>query len=188
MIGVLALQGAFLEHRQILEKLGESTIELRQKSDLEQDFDGLILVGGESSVQGKLLRDLGMYQPLKEKILGGLPTFGTCAGMILLAKDLDNSDSLYFQTMDIHVVRNAYGRQLGSFQAKEQFADCGEIPMSFIRAPYIKSAGSTVEVLATVDGKIVAAREKNQLVTAFHPEVTSDSSVHQYFVGMIAGK
>lgn len=185
MVAVLALQGAFLEHRQMMESLGEPTLELRQKSDLDQEFRGLILPGGESSVQGKLLRDLEMYEPLKEKILGGLPVFGTCAGMILLAKELDNSKTLHFQTMNIHVVRNAYGRQLGSFQAVADFASQGEIPMSFIRAPYIKEAGESVEVLASVEGKIVAAREKNQLVTAFHPEVTSDTTVHEYFLKML---
>lgn len=185
MIGVLALQGAFLEHRQMLESLGVTTCELRQLPDLNQDLDGLVLPGGESSVQGKLLRELNMFAPLQEKIRAGLPTFGTCAGMILLAKELDNSETTHFSTMNVHVVRNAYGRQLGSFEAEESFADCGNIPMSFIRAPYLKEAGEGVEVLAKVDGKIVAAREKNQLVTAFHPEVTKNTSVHQYFLNML---
>ncbi len=185
MVAVLALQGAFVEHRMMLESLGVPTCELRQKADLEQELTGLILPGGESSVQGKLLRELDMFAPLKEKIQGGLPTFGTCAGMILLANELENSETTHFSTMNIHVVRNAYGRQLGSFEARCNFADCGEVPMSFIRAPYIKTAGDGVEVLATVDDKIVAAREKNQFVTAFHPEVTYNTRVHNYFIGML---
>lgn len=185
MIAVLALQGAFLEHRQILSKLGMPTLELRQKADLDQDFQGLILPGGESSVQGKLLKELDMFAPLREKIQGGLPTFGTCAGMILLAKDLDNSETTHFATMNVHVVRNAYGRQLGSFEATAPFAQGKEIPMSFIRAPYVKTAENTVEVLATVEDKIVAAREKNQLITAFHPEVREDTTVHEFFLKML---
>ena len=114
-IGVLAVQGAFAEHRKSLEKLGVETFEIRQLRDLEQDFDGLVLPGGESTVQGKLLHDLGLFVPLRERIESGLPTFGTCAGLILLAEKLSNDGHTYFATTPVTVERNAYGRQLGSF-------------------------------------------------------------------------
>lgn len=185
MVGVLALQGAFLEHRQMLDMLKIPSFEIRQLSDLEKPMDGLILPGGESTVQGKLLRELSLFQPIQEKIKNGLPVFGTCAGMILLSKELENSEATHFATMDITVIRNAYGRQAGSFQTVASFGDMGEIPMSFIRAPYIKSTGKDVETLATVDGNIVAARSGTQLVTSFHPEVTNSTKVHEYFTKML---
>lgn len=185
MVGILALQGAFQEHADMLSLLGVPSFEIRQLADLEKPMKGLILPGGESTVQGKLLRELGLLQPLQGKISGGLPTFGTCAGMILLANALETQEPTHLATMNITVLRNAYGRQLGSFETTAPFANKGEIPMSFIRAPYIKEAKDGVEILAEVDGKIVAAQQGNQLVTAFHPEVTSNCSVHQYFVNML---
>lgn len=185
MIAVLALQGAFIEHRKMLEKLQEPSFEIRQLADLDKPMDGLILPGGESTVQGKLLRELGLFEPLKEKITQGLPTFGTCAGMILLAKQLENSESTHLKTMNVTVMRNGYGRQLGSFETVSTFGKESDVKMSFIRAPYIQEVGEGVEVLATVDGKIVAGRQGNQLATAFHPEVTSDTRVHQYFLSMV---
>lgn len=184
-IGVLALQGAFIEHEQMLAKLGAASFEIRQQRDLENAFDGLIIPGGESTVQGKLLRELGLFEPLKERISGGLPVFGTCAGLLLLAKKIQNDDRLYFASMDITAVRNAYGRQLGSFYTQAEFKGLGRIPMTFIRAPYITSVHGGAEVLATADGKIVAAKEGNLLVTAFHPELNDDLSVHRYFTQMV---
>lgn len=184
-IAVLALQGAFIEHVQMLAKLGVSTIELRQKSDLGKPFDGLIIPGGESTVQGKLLRELDMLDDLKARIENGLPVFGTCAGLILLAKSIQNDERTYFATMDIVAVRNAYGRQLGSFYDECKFEGIGKIPMTFIRAPYIDSVSDGVEILAECRGNIVAARQGNQLVTSFHPELNDDLSVHQYFVDMV---
>jgi 5'-phosphate synthase pdxT subunit len=181
-IGVLAVQGAFAEHRQILEKLGVETFEIRQLQDLEQDFDGLILPGGESTVQGKLLHDLGLFEPLRERIENGLPTFGTCAGLILLAEKLSNDGHTYFATSPVTVERNAYGRQLGSFYTEENFERIGKIPMTFIRAPLIQRASQDVQILATVQNQIVAVRYKNQLAISFHPELNSDLRVHQYFV------
>lgn len=181
-IGVLAVQGAFAEHRQILEKLGVETFEIRQLRDLEQDFDGLILPGGESTVQGKLLHDLGLFEPLRERIESGLPTFGTCAGLILLAEKLSNDGHTYFATTPVTVERNAYGRQLGSFYTEENFEGIGKIPMTFIRAPLIQRASQDVQILATVQNQIVAVRYKNQLAISFHPELNSDLRVHQYFV------
>ncbi len=181
-IGVLAVQGAFAEHRQILEKLGVETFEIRQLQDLEQDFDGLILPGGESTVQGKLLHDLGLFEPLRERIENGLPTFGTCAGLILLAEKLSNDGHTYFATSPVTAERNAYGRQLGSFYTEENFEGIGKIPMTFIRAPLIQRASQDVQILATVQNQIVAVRYKNQLAISFHPELNSDLRVHQYFV------
>ena len=184
-LGVLALQGAFVEHEQMLDKLGVSSFEIRQSVDLNKSFDGLIIPGGESTVMGKLLVELNLFEPLKEQIENGLPVFGTCAGLLLLAKSIENDNRLHFATMDIKAVRNAYGRQLGSFYAEENFAECGKIPMTFIRAPYIESVSGDVEIMASVDGNIVAARQGNQLVTAFHPELCEDLSMHRCFLEMI---
>ncbi|MBP1755712.1 MAG: pyridoxal phosphate synthase yaaE subunit [Firmicutes bacterium] len=185
-IGILALQGAFEEHKKLLERLGAECFELRQKSDiLNTSMDGLILPGGESTVMGKLLRELDMFELLHGRIIQGLPVFGTCAGLILLAKDIVNDPVTHFATMDISVKRNAYGRQLGSFYRDEEFVGIGFIPMTFIRAPYIEKVSGDVEVLARVEGKIVAARQKNMLVTAFHPELTDNCSVHEYFLNYV---
>ena len=184
-VAVLSLQGAFIEHEKMLEKLGVDSFELRKKSDLEKNFDGLIIPGGESTVQGKLLRESDMLDDLKSRIENGLPVFGTCAGLILLAKHIENDERSQIATMDIKAVRNAYGRQLGSFYDECDFKGIGKIPTTFIRAPYIAEVGKGVEVLSVCKGKIIAAREKNQLVTAFHPELNSDLSVHKYFIEMI---
>ena len=183
-VAVLALQGAFLEHEKMLEKLGADWFEIRQPRDLDRPFDGLILPGGESTTMGTLLRDLDLYEPLGAKIQSGLPVYGTCAGLILLAESVDGGVPC-FATMDIAVKRNAYGRQLGSFYTEAQFQGLGKIPMTFIRAPYIAAAGPKAQVLAEVDGHIVAARQGNQLVTAFHPELSDDLSVHRYFLNML---
>ena len=185
-IGILALQGAFEEHKTMLERLGAECYELRQQSDLvAHSIDGIIIPGGESTVIGKLLRDLEMFDLIKVRIQEGLPVFGTCAGMILLAKHIVNEPYTYLALMDINVVRNAYGRQLGSFQVMAEFQGVGSVPMTFIRAPYIDEVGKDVEILAKVGGRIVAARQNNMLVTAFHPELTQDSKIHEYFLEMI---
>lgn len=186
-IAVLAVQGAFLEHEKILERLGAEWFEIRKKDDLNQPFDGLILPGGESSVMGRLLHDLDLFDILKEKIQNGLPVYGTCAGLILLAKRLTNDDRLHFATMDISVKRNAYGRQLGSFSVDSVIEDVGTVPMVFIRAPYIEDVFGSTRILATVNGNIVAAREGNQLVTSFHPELTDNLKMHEYFLNIVKG-
>ena len=188
VIGVLALQGAFLEHEKMLEKLNVDFIEIRKKEDLKTHIDGLILPGGESTTIGKLLKDLDIYEDLKLMIQQGLPTFGTCAGMILLAKKLYNDDTVHLGLMDIEVKRNAYGRQLGSFVVNQDFQNMGVIPMVFIRAPYIQSVKENVEVLCVVNDNIVGARQDNMLVTSFHPELTSSTKVHEYFINMIKEK
>ncbi|MFT8704066.1 pyridoxal 5'-phosphate synthase glutaminase subunit PdxT [Bifidobacterium aquikefiricola] len=184
-MGVLALQGAFIEHEHMLAKLGIRTVEIRQRRDLEQHFSGLILPGGESTVQGKLLHDLDMAEPLRQLIAAGLPTFGTCAGLLLLAKHVEDGDT-HLALMDITARRNAYGRQLGSFFTKGEVTGVGTIPMTFIRAPYIESVGKKVQILSEVRGHIVAARENNMLVSSFHPELNDDLSLHRYFVGMLS--
>ena len=187
-IGILTLQGAFLEHGQMLEGLGAEHFEIRQLDDLNRPMDGLILPGGESTAMGKLMDCLEMLQPLRERIAGGLPVFGTCAGMILLAKDRGDEPRRFLQTMDIRVLRNAYGRQLGSFFTRGTFAGMEDVPMTFIRAPYIEQATAPdVEVLATVDGHIVAARQRNMLATSFHPEMNDDPRIHRWFLEHLVG-
>lgn len=188
LVGVLAVQGAFREHREALAKLGIASKEIRHRNDLHEHVDGLIFPGGESTAMGKLLCELDLFAPLQKLIAAGTPVLGTCAGMILLAKDIEGNTP-HLATMDICVKRNAYGRQLGSFQTKSTFGDLGEIEMIFIRAPYIAHITSNVadvEVLAEVDGHMVAARQGNQLVTAFHPELADDLLVHRYFMNMIS--
>lgn len=187
-IAVLCLQGAFIEHIHMLEKTGAEAFEIRQRRDLlSRSYDGLIIPGGESTVIGKLLGDLGMTEDVRSMIEGGMPVFGTCAGLILLAKKIENDSRVGLGTMDIAVRRNAYGRQLGSFSCTAEMKGVGMIPMTFIRAPYIERVFGKAESLAVVDGHIVAARQDNQLVTAFHPELTDDTRVHEYFLGMIRG-
>lgn len=185
VVAVLAVQGDFAEHEAVLDSLGAQYFEIREKSDLNKHFDGIILPGGESTVQGKLLRELDLFDTLKEKISQGMPVFGTCAGLILLARALSNDENVYFGALPVCVKRNAYGRQLGSFYAEEEFKGIGKIPMTFIRAPYIESAAPEAEVLATVDGNIVAARKDNVLGISFHPEVDDDTRVHKYFLDMV---
>ena len=188
-IGVLALQGAFAEHIKMLEKLGVESFEIRKKNDLDNavnnnGIDGLIIPGGESTVIGKLLYDLDLFDDIKKLILEGLPVFGTCAGLILLAKEIENDSRTYLGAMDIKVRRNAYGRQLGSFFTESEFKGVGVIPMTFIRAPYISSVGKNVEILSEVDGNVVAAKENNILVTSYHPELNDNLKVHEFFVEM----
>lgn len=183
-IGVLAIQGAFAEHIATLERLNINSFEIRKKSDLNKPIDGLILPGGESTVISKLLENLDMMDTIKDYINGSLPVFGTCAGLIMLAKDIENSKTTNLATMDVSVVRNGYGKQINSFNTKSKFQD-KLIDMHFIRAPYIKETGNSVKVLSVVDNKIVAIQQGNQLATSFHPELTEDTTVHKYFLDII---
>ncbi|MFS9297476.1 pyridoxal 5'-phosphate synthase glutaminase subunit PdxT [Streptococcus oralis] len=190
-IGILALQGAFEEHEKVLDKLGVTSVEIRNLDDFQQhqsDLSGLIMPGGESTTMGKLLRDQQMLIPIREAILSGLSVFGTCAGLILLAREITSQEESHLGTMDIVVERNAYGRQLGSFYTEAECKGVGKIPMIFIRGPIISSLGEDAEILATVDDQIVAAQEKNMLVTSFHPELTDDVRLHQYFINMCKEK
>ena len=178
-IAVLALQGAFIEHEQRLQSLGCAAIELRQAADLERSFDGVVLPGGESTVQAKLLHDLGMFEPLRQRIAEGLPTLGTCAGLILLAD--------HFRTLPVTVRRNAYGRQLGSYHAEGCWENTNEaIPLTFIRAPRIEALGPGVEPLVTLDGTPVAVRHRTQIGAAFHPELDSDNRLYEAFLERVA--
>lgn len=181
-IAILAVQGAFAEHRAKLEALGAECMELRKKEDLQTAFDGLVLPGGESTVQGKLLKELDMFDFLKEKIAGGMPVLATCAGLILLAGKLSNDDHVYFGTLPVTVRRNAYGRQLGSFHTFQEMKGLGNVPMTFIRAPYIENAAENVEILAKVDGKIVAVKYGVQYGLSFHPELDGDNRIHELFL------
>ncbi|MGN0888983.1 MAG: pyridoxal 5'-phosphate synthase glutaminase subunit PdxT [Kiritimatiellia bacterium] len=184
-VGVLALQGAFIEHESRIAELGATPFEIRTRTDVESPFDGLILPGGESTVQGKLLHELELFDPLRRMIGAGLPVFGTCAGLILLARRIQDDPLVHFGSLDVVVERNAYGRQLGSFQAEGPFAGGASIPMSFIRAPAIREVGSGVDVLASENGIPVAVRQGNILATAFHPELDPDTTIHSYFLSMV---
>ena len=186
-VGVLGLQGSIEEHMKSLSKIeGVRPCLVKTKEDLDK-VDGIILPGGESTTIGKLLRDFGLLNPLRERIQNGMPVWGTCAGMILLAKDIVEQDDKYLQVMNIKVRRNAYGSQLDSFVTKLKIEEVSdkEISLVFIRAPWIEEVGDDVEVLAKVDSHIVAAKSKNMIVTSFHPELTQDISFHKYFVDII---
>ena len=186
-IGVLAVQGAFAEHIKRLKELGIDSVELRKKDDIDKPFDGIILPGGESTVQGKLLKELDMFDTLKNMIKNEVPVLATCAGLILLAEKLENDSHTYFGTLPVTVKRNAYGRQLGSFFTEEDFKGIGKIPMTFIRAPYIENSSDDVDILAKENNHAIAVRYKNQLAMSFHPELDNDTRIHEYFVDMIKG-
>lgn len=190
-VAVMALQGAFLEHQQMLDRLGVQSVLIRNLADWDsflastpEGSRGLIIPGGESTAMMRIIRDEELLEPVREAILGGLPVFGTCAGLIML-------DGKHLGTMDINVRRNAYGRQLGSFVHQGSISlprssQPSAFSMVFIRAPYIESVGAGVEVLAEVDGHIVAALQGRQLVCAFHPELTEDTRLHESFLQLIA--
>lgn len=199
-IGVLAVQGAFIEHEYILQSLGAEVFEIRQLRDLDRSLDGLVLPGGESTVQGKLLRDLGLFEPLKKKIQEGLPVLATCAGAILLAEKIVGENKVHFATLPAIIRRNAYGRQLGSFFIENEVAHVGKVPQTFIRAPYFESVGNGVEILSRTSStnitsganaeaanaaQIVAVKYRNQIALSFHPELNSDTSIHRYFLKLV---
>jgi len=187
-IGVLALQGAFREHRLMLERCGVQTLEIRKPEELDQ-VQGLVIPGGESTTIGKLMVEWGLMEKIKARAAQGMAIYGTCAGMILLAKEIVGSDQPRLGLMDITVQRNAFGRQRESFEAEMNVPEFGNKAMRavFIRAPYIEEAGPGVQVLARVNNRIVIARQGQFLVTSFHPELTNDERVHRYFVDMVAG-
>ena len=184
-IGVLGFQGAIVEHCQHIEKVGHEAVVVRYPQQLDE-LAGIILPGGESTTMGKLLNRTGMMEPLRKKLITGLPVWGTCAGMILLAKELEQDSTVHLGVMDIAVKRNAYGTQIDSFDTQVRIPEVAEeeIPLVFIRAPYITRIGSGVKVLCEVAGNIVAAQANTMLVTSFHPELTDNSAFHRYFIGM----
>ena len=188
-IGVLASQGAFAEHIAILHQLGTETLPVRLLEELT-GLDGLIIPGGESTSINKLIRDYNLAAEIKNLAQNGLPVFGTCAGMILLASKLSDSDIEPIAVMDITVRRNAFGRQKDSFETDLSIPALGEKPFPgvFIRAPLIEQVSNGVEILARLtDGTIVAARQEKLLASAFHPELTSDLRFHQYFLDTVSG-
>lgn len=185
-IGVLALQGAFIEHAKILRELGADVVEVRLPEHL-YDLDGLIIPGGESTTIGKLATEYGLIEPLRQ-FAATKPTWGTCAGLIFLAKDIGIDRQPVLGVMDIQVNRNAFGRQVDSFEVDLPVSVLGDVPFRalFIRAPVILSVQPNVEVLAQLaDGRIVAARQGHLLGTAFHPELTGDVRFHRYFLDSI---
>ncbi len=186
-IGVLALQGAFIEHIHTLRKLEVEAVEVRKPEDLK-DLDGLIIPGGESTTMLNLAHHYSLIAPLKKFAASGKPVMGTCAGMILLAKKVIDSDMQTLCLMDVGVRRNAFGRQVDSFETDLAVPDLGEDKFHavFIRAPYIEHVGEGVETLARLeDGTVVAVRQKNLLALAFHPELGRDTRLHQYFIEMV---
>jgi 5'-phosphate synthase pdxT subunit len=188
-IGVLALQGDFREHHEALLRMGVLASEVRLPRELE-GLDGLIIPGGESTAIVRLLRISNLIEPLKILAAEGFPMWGTCAGMILLAKRLDATGIPALDAIDMKVRRNAYGRQVDSFEADLPVSALGDPPFRaiFIRAPIIEKVGPAVEILARLpDGTAVAVRERRLLATAFHPELTQDLRFHRYFVQNVAG-
>lgn len=188
IIGILGMQGAIAEHQEILLQIPHTKTRIVKTAKDLDCIDGLILPGGESTAIGKLLDYFSLKEILQQKIISGLPVFGTCAGLILLAKNIENQTNTHLATMDITVKRNGYGSQLDSFSTNLLIPTIDKnmpIPLVFIRAPYITKTSKDVQILATLDNKIIAARQKNMLVTAFHPELTNDLRFHQYFLSMI---
>ena len=188
-IGVLSLQGSVIEHMRSLQRLEDVTPVEAKTLDALNSVDALILPGGESTTISKLLNMFGLMEPIRKRIEDGMPVWGTCAGMILLARDIVGESS-HLNVMDISVMRNAYGRQADSFTTYVVIPQMGSdpIPLVFVRAPWVQSVGEGVEVLCELDGHIVAARQRNMLVTSFHPELTDDLSVHRYFVNFLEEK
>ena len=188
IIGILGMQGAIAEHQEILLQIPHTKIRIVKTAKDLDCSDGLILPGGESTAIGKLLDYFSLKEILRQKIISGLPVFGTCAGLILLAKNIENQTNTHLATMDITVKRNGYGSQLDSFSTNLLIPTIDKnmpIPLVFIRAPYITKTDKDVQILATLDNKIIAARQKNMLVSSFHPELTCDLRFHQYFLSMI---
>ncbi len=185
-IGVLALQGAFREHRMMIEACGEEAVEVRKPSELD-DIQGLIIPGGESTTIGKLIRDYDLERKILLRTEAGMPIYGTCAGLILMAKTILDSNQYCLGLMDIEVKRNAYGRQVDSFEVELPVPVLGYKPFKtvFIRAPQIEKVAPNVGILAQYNDKVVFARQGNFLVSSFHPELTGDKRIHQYFLQMV---
>jgi 5'-phosphate synthase pdxT subunit len=191
-IGVLALQGDTREHLAALRDAGASAVTVRRSAELDA-VDALVIPGGESTTMSHLLRDLDLLEPLRKRLADGMPAYGACAGMILLASEIldagaDGREAVPLGGLDITVRRNAFGRQVDSFEGDVAFDGFDEpVHGVFIRAPWVERCGSGVQVLATAAGHAVAVREGRVLATAFHPEVTGDRRIHRLFVDMVTG-
>lgn len=185
VVGVLALQGAFREHAAAVARLGAEAREVRQLKDMS-GIEAMIIPGGESTTMGKLLVEWGMLDPLRERIEKGMPVYGSCAGLILLCREIENSDQPRLGVLDATVRRNAFGRQVDSFETDLEMPELGPMPFQavFIRAPVLIGVGPKVRVLAKVKGQAVAVRQDNVLATSFHPELTPDVRLHRYFLEM----
>ena len=182
-VGVLALQGAFAEHINALNRLGVDSVEIRKKEDII-GIDRIVLPGGESTVQGKLLHKTGRFGKVKDLIDEGMPTLATCAGLILLASNLSNDENTYLSTLPVTVRRNAFGRQLGSYEERGKVLDYDDFPMVFIRAPYIESTDKAVDTIAISKDHTVGVKYKSQIALSFHPELTNDLRLHKYFLSI----
>jgi 5'-phosphate synthase pdxT subunit len=210
--GILAVHGAFAEHAEMLDRLGAPWRLLHSANDWDDSIARVILPGGESTVQGRLLRLTGLFAPIAEHIAQGRPVLGTCAGMILLARKIENEgaadtasqgaapdtvahgniarnnpvheSTAYFGALDAVVRRNAYGRQLGSFESIGSFGDIHDLPLVFIRGPYVTEVGPNATVESQVDGHVVGLRQGSLLATAFHPELTDDTRVHELLLSL----
>lgn len=189
-IGILNLQGAVYEHECMLKRIPNVTTMLVKYVHQLDEIDGLIIPGGESTTMGRLLREFNLLEPLRQKIKAGLPVFGTCAGMILLAKKLSTQEPTHLAVMDIEVTRNAYGRQLGSFSVEVTIPSISDkqVPLVFIRAPFVTQASDDVTIHYKIDDHIVACQQNNMLATSFHPELTNNNTFHHYFVNMVKTK
>ena len=189
-VGVLALQGAFARHAAVLDALDADPVEVRDPTDLTA-VDALVLPGGESSTMSMLLESSDLFDPIAGRLAEGMPAFGTCAGMILLGREIldGRADQRCFGAVDVAVRRNAFGRQIDSFEADLDIAgvDGGPVPAVFIRAPFVERTGPDVEVLAEVDGHPVVCRQGPVLVTAFHPELSDDLRLHRLFLDTVQG-
>lgn len=184
-IGVLALQGAVREHVRSIEATGAKAVEIKRKEQLA-DIDGLILPGGESTTMRRLIDSYGFFDAIREFGSQGKPVFGTCAGLILMAKEIEGQEQAHLGLMNMKVARNAFGRQVASFEAEMPVKHVGEgFNAVFIRAPYILETGTEVEVLASHQDRIVAAKQGQYLCTAFHPELTDDNRIIKYFAQMV---
>ena len=186
-VGVLAYQGDVREHLAALEAAGAVPVEVRRVEELDA-VDGLVIPGGESTVIGKLAARYGLLEPLRARVAAGLPVLGTCAGMIFLAREVEGPAQELLGVLDVRVRRNAFGRQVASFEAEVDVkgVDGGPVAGAFIRAPWVADAGPEVEVLAELEGKVVAVRQGNLLATAFHPELSGEVRLHRWLVGLIA--
>jgi 5'-phosphate synthase pdxT subunit len=184
-IGVLAVQGAFIEHIHVLDKLGVACFEIRQLADLQQPFDGLILPGGESTTQARLLHELGLFAPLKTAIERGLPVLATCAGTILLANAIEDDPTVHFQTLPVTVKRNYYGRQSGSFKRRLTH-DQHILDLVFIRAPLITKIHADVIPLITFEEGYVAVQYNHQIALNFHPELSRQTYFHEKLIQLIS--
>lgn len=184
-VGILALQGAFIEHEQAFSKCGAQSMQVRTPAQLAE-VDGLVIPGGESTTIGKLMQQYGLDQAIQEQFDAGMPIWGTCAGMILLAREISDSDQFRLGLMDIRVKRNAFGRQIDSFEADLEVAGVGKTRGVFIRAPYVEKTWGDARVLAKYHDKIVAVEQDNKLLsTAFHPELTERGEIHHHFLSML---